>query len=224
MLCADDCLPFLKMRIDRYNQCLSDADKEKYAPLKSISALSCDNTKNESVVSDDSVQLNFDAYARAYSFFHHMMTLSSCDALSRSTMGKNVFVFTEFKNGNIIKQDCRNGSYYIIAKDASAIDKKLTDSADMLLNENVTNSMAIKECFIVLIVVRKSNNCKKGAGWTFGPNPLLGSLEATISNLKLHQGEMKSAAELRYKCVRVVSAEEYRSVWLPQLCDLSDMA
>lgn len=54
MLISDDCLSFLKMQIDHYrenNQCLSDAGREKYAPLKSVSALSWDETNQESVVS-----------------------------------------------------------------------------------------------------------------------------------------------------------------------------
>ena len=226
MLISDDCLSFLKMQIDHYrenNQCLSDAGREKYAPLKSVSALSWDETNQESVVSSNSVQLNFDAYAQAYTFFHHEMTPSSCDALSQSKEKKNIFVFTEFKNGNIIGRDPRNGSYFVARKDASAIDKKLADSADMLLNDGVANSAVIKECFIVLIVVRNRDDRRRDAGRTFNPYPVLESLEVTISNLKLHQGEMRSAAESHYRNVIVVSDEVYRTVWLPRLRDLSDM-
>lgn len=118
MLLPDECLPFLKIRMDRYAKREPDVCKRLGGSVETITRLSYDGSHSSSLVISDIRQINFDLYARLFQEDHQRECPSSCDGLSKSALNENLFCFVEYKNGNIVAYDQKRSEYSIKESDA----------------------------------------------------------------------------------------------------------
>lgn len=210
MLTADECIPYV----------MAGAQAQGCSGAATVTELSTDDSVHQNgreggpVVADDATQVNFDEFARCYGKRHGIAVPASCDALSRSAKN-GYFFFVEYKGGNIVAHDQKTDALSIRKKFADDIEKKLYDSALMLVKEQVVSLDVLRQSFVVLVVVRDDRIPQtRNDDVTVAPrNPVLGHLRRAALEFTLRS--MTGLAETLYLDVRIVSADTFRQLYLP---------
>lgn len=194
-----------------------------HAERGTMRELSVDKNSGESVIDSETMQINFDAYAKSFVQRHcngasgdGFALPGSCDALDMIADGTTVrFVLTEYKCGNIISHNQGTNRRFINRSVCKDIEKKLYDSALMLLMEGLVTLDALRHGFIVLVVVpdRRLLGSAPAAGHILSPasNPVLGGMLIAEDMMAIKKHMM--ICELLYANVAVVSATVYQQIY-----------
>ena len=211
MLTADECIPYV----------VAGAQTEGHLGVGTVTELSTDSSEHRDgqkggpVIVSNFMQVDFDAFAKCYGKRHGIAVPASCDALSRSAKNGHRFFFVEYKGGNIVAHDQKTDVLFIRGKDAGAIEKKLYDSALMLVKERVVNLDVLRQSFAVLVVVR--DDCiprtREGGVPVTSRNPVLNHLRRTALEFTLRS--MTGLAETLYLDVKILSASTFQRLYLP---------
>lgn len=211
MLTADECIPYV----------VAGAQTLGSSGIGTVTGLSTDDSVHQNgqeggpVVADTTTQVDFDEFARCYGNRHGIAVPASCDALSRSVENGRRFFFVEYKGGNIVAHDQKTDALSIRKKFADDIEKKLYDSALMLVKEQVVNLNILRQSFVVLVVVRDDRipRTRNDGNPAVSENPVLCHLRRAALEFKLRS--MTGLAETLYLDVKIVSADTFRSLYLP---------